>query len=376
MNRRHFIRAGSGLACAAIAPAVHAWRAEPILLGQSAALSGPSAALGTEFRRGAMLVFDRVNAGGGIGGRPIELVSLDDGYEPERCERNTSTLIDRGALALFGYVGTPTSLAALPMAASSRVCLFAPFTGAEALRAPSNRYAFHIRGSYYDETERIVRQLATVGIRRIGVFHQNDSYGRAGLEGVLRGLSPLGLQPVCTGTVERNSSDVSSALDAILAGKPDAIIQISAYRSCAAFVRAAKRAGYGGMFYNVSFVGTQALADELGPDARGVVVSQVMPFPYAPTTVIAGEYLAAGRVSEGIAFAPNYSGIEGYIAATTMVRALRRAKGATRAGIVGALESLHEVDLGGFVVDFAPGKHVASKFVELTILTSDGRVRR
>ena len=376
MHRRDFIKTGSSLTCAAFVPGARAQRGEPILLGQSAVLSGQSAALGTEFRRGAMLVFDQVNANGGIGGRPIELLSLDDGYEPDRCARNTQTLIDRGALALFGYVGTPTSLAALPLAAGSHVCLFAPFTGAEALRAPMNRYVFHLRGSYFDETQQIVRQLATVGIRRIAVFHQNDSYGRAGLEGVLRGLAPLGLEPVSTGTVERNSVEVDSALRSISRGNPDAIVQISAYRSCAAFIRAARRAGYGGTFYNVSFVGTKALADELGADARGVVVSQVMPYPYAPTTPIAGQYLAAGRAAQGAAFSPNYSGIEGFIAATTLVRALRRARAATRQSIVDALESLGKVDLGGFSIDFAADRHVASRFVELTILTADGRVRR
>ena len=130
------------------------------------------------------------------------------------------------------------------------------------------------------------------------------------------------------------------------------------------------------MFCNVSFVGTQALASELGSDARGVVVSQVMPCPYSPTTAIGLEYLAAGRASEGAAFSPNYSAIEGYIAATTLVRALRRGRAVTRESMIGALESLRETDLGGFIVDFAPGKHVASKFVELTILTGDGRVRR
>ncbi len=254
------------------------------MLGQSAAFTGPASELGEQFKRGALLYFDRVNTRGGIGGRPIELVSLDDGYEPDRCAANTKKLIERGVFALFGYIGTPTSLAALPLATAAKTPFIAPFTGAEALRAPFNRYAFHVRASYFDETAAIVKQITSVGIQRVGVFHQNDSYGKAGLEGVVRALKPLKLEPAALGTVERNTVAVDAAVTTILATNPGAIVMISAYKSCAAFIRAARKAGFGGNFYNVSFVGTQALAQELGADARGVVVSQVMPYPFAPNT--------------------------------------------------------------------------------------------
>lgn len=380
MQRRQVLTAaaqwGTSLGLGLAGP-VRAQARKPIVLGQSAAFSGPASELGEQFKRGAMLLLDAVNARGGIGGRPIELISLDDGYEPDRCAANTRQFIERGVFALFGYVGTPTSLAALPLATAARLPFVAPFTGAEALRTPFNRYAFHVRASYYDETAAIVRQLQSLGTQHIGVFYQNDSYGKAGLDGVLRALKPLNRVPSSLGTVERNTVDVAAAVPTILAGQPGAVVMISAYKSCAAFIRAARAAGYGGGFYNVSFVGTQALAQELGADARGVVVSQVMPYPFSAATAISGEYLAAGRAALGSGFAPNYSSMEGYVAARVLVEALRRpGAAASSEALVAALESLRDLDLGGFFVDFNASKRTGSRFVELTLLTADGKVRR
>jgi branched-chain amino acid transport system substrate-binding protein len=377
MQRRQVLTAAAGLAASLAAPAVRSQAANAIVLGQSAAFSGPASELGEQFKRGAALMFDRINARGGLAGRQIELLSLDDGYEPDRCAANTRKFIEQGVFALFGYIGTPTSLAALPLATAAKLPFVAPFTGAEALRVPFNRYAFHVRASYFDETAAIVKQITSVSIQRVGVFYQNDSYGKAGLEGVQRALKPLNLEPSALGTVERNTVAVDAAVKTILASNPGAIVMISAYKSCAAFIRAARKAGYGGNLYNVSFVGTQALMQELGPDARGVVVSQVMPYPFTQASQLSGEYLAAGKAAQGDKFQPNYSSIEGYVAAKVMVEALRRPGAAASAeGLITALESLREFNLGGFFVDFGPQKHTGSRFVDMTILTADGKLRR
>jgi ABC-type branched-subunit amino acid transport system substrate-binding protein len=376
MNRRSCLRSAGALTLACVGSPLFAQSGSRLVIGQSAALTGPASALGAQFRVGAQLVFDRINARGGIGGRQIELRSLDDGYEPERCAANTRKLIDGGAFALFGYIGTPTSLAALPLINAARIPFVAPFTGAEALRTPFNRYAFHVRASYFDETAEIVQQVTAIGLKRIGVFYQNDSYGQAGLAGVTRALKPLGLEPAGLGTVERNTVDVDAAVKAILAQNPTAIVQISAYKSCAAFIRAARKAGFTGTFYNVSFVGTQALAQELGTDAKGVVVSQVMPYPFAAVSPLAGEYLAAGRAAAA-SFDPNYSSIEGYVAAKTLTEGLRRAgANPSQEGLIAGLEGLREFNLGGFFIDFSPQKHTGSRYVDLTILTASGRVHR
>jgi branched-chain amino acid transport system substrate-binding protein len=375
IKRRQLIQSAAGLGLASLGAPVLAQQGK-IVLGQSAALSGPAAALGQQFRLGAQLMFERVNARGGINGRPIELQSLDDGYEPERCAENTRKLIDSGVFALFGYIGTPTGVVALPIATAAHMPWVAPFTGAEALRTPFNRYAFHVRASYFDETAEIVKQLTSVGINRIGVFYQNDAYGKAGLEGVTRALKPLALAPVGLGTVERNTVSVDASVKAILEKKPTAIVQISAYTSCAAFIKAARKAGFTGTFYNVSFVGTQALAKELGSEARGVVVAQVMPYAFAPLTPLSGEFLAAGKTAFGDKFEPSYGSLEGYVAAKTVVEGLRRGSNNTSPeSLITGLEALREFNLGGFFVDFSPTKHTGSKYVDLTVLTADGRVR-
>jgi len=346
-----------------------------LVLGQSAAFSGPAGQLGTQMNRGAKLCFEAINAAGGIHGATIELRTMDDQYEPDKCRANTEALIKEDVFALFGYVGTPTSLAALPLVNQSKIPFFGPFTGAEALRDPFSRYVFHVRASYFDETAAIVKQLTTLGLKKVAVFRQNDSYGQAGLDGVMRALKPHQLEPVAVGLVERNTVAVSAAVQTIMASKPDAIVQISAYKSCAAFVREARKAGFGGTFYNVSFVGTQALSEELGTDARGVAVSQVMPFPFTPKSPIAREFLAAVQRG-GAEYKANYSAIEGYVAAKAFAEGLRRAgKGATRDTLIAGLETMQSVDLGGFVVNYNARRHVASQYVDLTMLTEFGGVR-
>ena len=374
VNRRQTLQQIAAAATAALAPRAFA-EEKTLVLGQSAALTGPAAQLGIQMRAGATLHFNAVNAAGGVNGHRIELVTLDDGYEPDRCKSNTDRLIADKVFALFGYVGTPTSLAALPLVTEAKIPFFAPFTGAEALRDPFNRYVFHLRASYFQETALIVNQLVSLGLRKIAVFHQDDAYGKAGLEGVRRALKAHSLTPLATGTVVRNSVEVAQAVKDIVPLRPDAVVQISAYKSCAAFIRAARKAGYGGTFYNVSFVGTQALADELGAQGNGVVVSQVMPFPFSTTSVISREYLEALRKA-GSDSKPNYSSMEGYLAAKVFVEGLKRAgSNPTRDNFITALESIQNTSFGGFNVNFGPRIHVASSFVDLSMLTEDGKVR-
>ncbi|QTD45065.1 ABC transporter substrate-binding protein [Ottowia testudinis] len=344
-----------------------------IVLGQSAAFSGPAMQLGTQFHAGAKLWFDQQNAKGGVGGRSIEIRNVDDGYEPDRCVANTEKLIKDDVFALFGYIGTPTSLAALPLATAAKVPFIAPFTGAVGLREPLKREAFHLRASYDDETELIVKQLTELNQNRIAVFYQNDAYGKAGLSGVTKALAARQLKPAAEATVERNSENVADAVGKLAKSDAQAIVQIGAYKACAAFIRQARKAGYGGKFYNVSFVGTQALADELGKDGNGVVVSQVMPSPYNPARPIAREFVAAAKQSGAVQ--ANFSSMEGYLAARVFSEGLKRAGGKpTRESLITALESINE-DFGGYRVSFGPQDHVASSFVELSMLTGDGRVR-
>lgn len=374
MSRRAFNGLVAGAAVLG-APSLRAQSGNRIVLGQSAAFTGAAAQLGIQFHAGAKLFFDQLNAQGGVNNQRIEIVQLDDGYEPDRCAENTNKLLAADVFALFGYIGTPTSLAALPLAFKAQTPFFAPFTGAMGLRQPFNRLAFHLRASYNDETALIVRQLTNLGLDKVAVFHQNDAYGKAGLDGTVLALAARNLKPVATATVERNSVDVAAAVATINASKPDAVVQISAYRSCAAYIRAARAAGYGGTFYNVSFVGTQALADELGKDGAGVVVSQVVPTPYSASKPIAREFIEAiGKGGNKVQ--PNFSSMEGFLSAKLFTEGLRRAGSrVTRDSFITGMESIGDQSFGGFSVSLGPNDHVASSFAELSMLTGDGKVR-
>lgn len=344
-----------------------------VLVGQFAAISGPAAQLGQRMQAGIAAYFSVVNAQGGVHGRQLKLMTRDDGYEPVKSAAAVKALISEDKVfALIGSVGTPTGLAAVPILTEAKVPLVGMFTGAQALREPFNRQVFHVRASYFDETERMVQHLTSMGVRKIAVFYQNDAYGQAGLEGVTRALAKRQLKPTAISTVERNSVDVSKALDDILKVEPEAVVQISAYKSCAAFIKQARAKGYGGQFFNVSFVGSKALADELGSVGQGVVISQVVPFPYAPASQIVRDYQQHMTESGQKDF--DFSSMEGYLTARVFVEGLRRAgKAPTREALITALESIKNLNLGGFTVSYSNKDHQGSSYTDLTIIGRDGK---
>jgi branched-chain amino acid transport system substrate-binding protein len=343
-----------------------------VAVGQSAAFTGPAAQLGIQMRDGMKAYFDLVNAQGGVNGRRIQLVTRDDQYESKLAAENTRKLIDEDKVfALIGYVGTPTSAAALPVFTEAKVPFIGPFTGAELLRTPFNRYIFNVRASYYDETDKIVEQLLTVGMKRFAVFYQNDAYGQAGLAGMERAVKARGGEIVARATVERNTVEVAKAASEIAPKSPDAVVMVSAYKSIAAFVRAMKKGGYTGQFHNVSFVGSKALSDELGADGQGVVISQVVPFPWSQSIPVAREFAELAAKSK---IDVNFSSMEGFLVAKVFAEGLKRAgKAPTRETLVTALETMRDVDFGGFNVNFSPGNHNASRFVDLTIIGRGGK---
>lgn len=346
---------------------------QSILIGQSAAMTGPAQGLGIELSNGARLYFDQVNASGGIHGRKIQLETLDDGYEPEKTTINTRKLIqDSKVFALFGYVGTPTSQAALPLVNDARIPFIGAFTGAQLLREPFNRNVFNIRASYFDETEKIAEHLTTIGVTKIAVLYQNDAYGKAGLAGMEKALEKRKLKPVATATVERNSTDVEAAAKTITAAKPDAILVVSAYKSVAAFVLAMKKQGSAATIHNLSFVGSVPLAKELGANGVGVHIAQVVPFPWSGTLAVTRDYQELVRKAGRSDY--SFTELEGYIAARVMAEGLRRAgKELTRDKLVAGLESMGKVDIGGFAISFSPSSHNGSSYVDLSIIGSGGK---
>ena len=367
----------SGLAACAAASLAFAQGVtdNQILLGQSVALSGPAEQLGKDMQLGASLYFNWINARGGVNGRRIVLKTLDDGYDPKRAAENTKALIDQDKVfALFGYVGTPTSQASMPIFTEARVPYVAPFTGAELLRSPTNRYVFNVRASYFDETEAIVQHLTAMSIDKIAVFYQNDAYGQAGLAGVERALKKRKLDVAAKATFERNTVDVKAAVDTMSKADPQAIIMIGAYKACAAFIRDMKKGGKNPTFWNVSFVGSKALAKELDREGRGVQISQVVPFPWDPSIAVVKEYK---KLMDEAKAEPGFGTLEGYIGAKVMVEGLRRAgRKLDRESFIRAMESMNDFDVGGFKVSFSPSDHNGSKFVDLTIISKDQKFVR
>lgn len=340
--------------------------ATEIRLGMSNAQSGPASALGTGMKKGAEAFFRKLNAEGGIHGRKVSLVSHDDGYEPDRAVANTEKLIQQDKVfSLFGYVGTPTSTAVLPLVGKSDIPYVAPFTGAEFLREPLNKNVFNVRASYFDETETLVDYLFnTLKLKKIATFVQDDSYGAAGNSGVVKALRKRDSAPVAKGTYTRNTVDVDAGLEEIKKAAPEAVIMVGTYKACAAFVKKAKSSGFNPKFLNVSFVGTAALIKELGADGEGVIISQVTPLYTDASVPVVKQYQADMKAAGASEL--DYTSLEGYIGAKVLSEALKKAgKELTRDGLRSALSSL-KMDLGGFTVGFSPTDHGGSKQVFLT----------
>lgn len=350
--------------------------ASTVTVGQSAAFTGPAQSLGLEMRKGIEAYFSQVNKQGGVYGRKLVLKSLDDGYEADHAAANTKRFIEQEKVfALLGYVGTPTSNASLPLFTAAKVPFVGPFTGAESLRQPVNRYVFNVRASYFQETEKIVEQLTSLGMKKIAVFYQNDAYGKAGLTGVEQAMKRRNLPIVATGTVERNTVKVDGAVKSITQVEPQAVVLISAYKSCAAFIKEMKAAGSNPQFMNVSFVGSKALSDELKDDGRGVGISQVVPFPWSTGTAVVKEYQKS--MAEAGSTDYNFSSLEGFMAAKVMVEGLKRTgKDLSREKFISAMESMKDFDIGGFRITYAADDHYGSKFVELTVIGKDGHFMR
>ena len=343
-----------------------------LVLGQSLPLSGPSAQLGLDYRRGALAWFKSVNREGGIHGRRIELVSLDDKYEPSQTLINTRQLLKRNdLLALFGYVGTPTTKVALPLIEAAEVPLVAPMTGASLLRRPELRMVFNMRTSYRREIAAMVDEMVRDAHHRIAIVYQDDAFGQDGLDGAMAALTSHGLKPVAVTTVQRNSAQVGDALDDLMAVNPNGVVLVSAYVSSAALATALRERGSSAQIMNVSFVGTQALqrAMPVG-EANGIGVAQVVPFPWNRWIPVVADYQRCLRLSDE-ASGFGFTSFEGYLAARMITEALTRAgKNPTRQSLVQALESINDLDLGGFRIQMGRDDHNASDFVELTFLGS------
>ena len=347
-----------------------------IVFGQSAAFSGPAQELGTDMRLGIQTAFGEANARGGVHGRRLELLSLDDAYEPEGAIANTRQLIDEGVFALIGAVGTPTSVVAVPIAAEAGVPYVAPFTGAAFLRDPRWDNVINLRASYGQETEAMVAHLiADRGIERIGVMYQDDSFGRAGYTGVMQALATRGMEPVATGVYTRNTRAVKTGLLDLRAGDPQAVIVVGAYEPVAALIAWSRHTGFNPVFVTISFVGSNALARELGEYGPGVYVTQVVPFPTSaqPPVVQAFAGALATAAPEAV---PGFVSLEGYLAGRLALVALERCgRDVDRACFLRVLREAARIDLDGFELRYSETDNGGSSAVYLTMIGADEKYR-
>jgi len=383
LGRRQF---SAGLAAAAV-PFITPLHAKAqiaeggtIVVGQSAVLSGIWKGVGEPLTAGVRLAFDEANANrnAGLGQRKIELHTLDDGYNPQRAVDNTQRLVNSGAFALVGYTGTAVCLAAGAVAVRAQVPFFAPFTGAREVHQPFNRWVFHVRAPYDAEVERMVSQLVRLGLTRFAVLHRGDAFGDAATESVNAALAAHGMSLATVGAHnESGSSELGATVKSLLAARPQAILQANTAAVCAAFVRAARQAGYGGMFYHLSITGAEALSAALGKEAEGVVVSQIVPSPYKETHILTRDFLEASKKHGPVR--PSYLSLEGYLSGRVFVEGLRNAIAQsggklTREALVVGLESIKQ-RVADVSVAYSASSHQGSRFVEMSMLTGDGRVR-
>jgi ABC-type branched-subunit amino acid transport system substrate-binding protein len=376
MNRRIDCRLFAAAALVAVAVAARAQTpgvsATQILIGQSAPLTGSNAELGNDILNGALAYFRKVNEAGGLHGRKLEIVALDDANQVARAEANTVKLVEETRVfALFGYASATLSRPALPIVEKHGVPFLAPFTGADPMRV-FNRHVYNMRASYADELEKIVEHFVPLGVKRFSIVYYDDVVGRENFTAVQRALKKRALEPVSTTALkDRANPDLDAAVKAIAQGAPDVVILTTLYKASADMVKRARAAGVYAQFASTSFPGASPLAKELGRDGAGVIVATVVPPPTKRSLRIVQEYQAAIERETG---RKDYSftSFEAYIGAQVAVEAMRRAgPRLTRAAFMRELDALRDFDTGGYVVGFSPSNHNGSSFVELTVIGKD-----
>ncbi|MCY3596945.1 MAG: ABC transporter substrate-binding protein, partial [Rhodospirillales bacterium] len=345
-----------------------------VVFGQSAAFSGPAQALGQAMRLGIEAAFHEQNGAGGVHGRMLELVAMDDRYEPGFAYANTRDLIRKEQVfGLIGEVGTPTSRSAAGLVDAEAVPFLAPFTGAGFLRDPGLETVVNLRASYAQETEHMVERLTVdLGVTSVAVMYQNDSYGQSGLSGVLEALGRRGLEPVVTWYYERNTSAVKAAVFHIAAANPEAVLMIGAYQPVAKAISLLRK-DIDPVFLAVSFVGGNALARELGDEATGVYITQVVPTLDAAGIHVVSDYLAALDAFDP-GTEPDFVSLEGYLAGRLAFFGLEACKELTRACFLNAIQTSDSINLSGFSLQYGPGDNQGSDEVTMTVIDERGRL--
>lgn len=338
-------------------------REDSVLFGQSAALTGVAKHLGINMRAGILAAFNEINEKGGVYGRKLKLVSLDDSYEPELAVKNTRTLINKHKVfALIGAVGTPTSKAIAPIISEVSIPYIGPFTGAEFLRDASQKNVINIRASYYQEVHHIVERLLTdLKIKKISILYQDDSYGRAGLKGLEMALEKKNMKITSKGLYMRNTTAVKVALLDIMTKQPEAVLIVGAYRPAAAFIKLAETINFNPLFLSLSFVGTDALYKELKNHSSPVVITQVVPFPSDTKSSLVAHYQKAIKKDF------NFVSLEAYLVGKFTIMALQKAgPKLTRSKFLKVIRQTKKFVINDFPLEYGSNDNQGSDKVFLT----------
>lgn len=363
-----------GTLCSFPAMAQSGVSADTITLGQSTSLTGPLGDLGQEVLKGAKVFFDETNARGGVNGRSIKLISKDDAYDSQKTLDNVAAFItEDSTLALFGTFGTPNNEALIPVAQKAGLPVLMPYTGAPSIRAKTLKGVFNLRASYGDEMQRLVQHLATVGITRIAVVYQNNSFGKEALAAATQSLEQRKLKPLLTVPVENDASDAAAVATKAVGAEPEAVLLALAGKPSIEVIKQIAQRRKGLQMYALSVVATPANLKALGSNGTGVAISQVVPFPAN------GQVLAVREYQQSMAAAGHtelsHLSLEGYLNAKVTVEALRRAgRNLNRAALVAALDGMRAYNLGGLEVSFGQGAVSGSRFIELTMINGQGKL--
>jgi ABC-type branched-subunit amino acid transport system substrate-binding protein len=368
-----FLLTALGAASASAEPGI---TADSVIIGQAAGFTGSVAGTVKELTAGAKAYFDYVNAKGGVHGRKIVLESIDDGFDPKRTPEVVNKLIhEKNVFAMFLSRGTPTSEAAYPVLEAAKVPLIGPSTGAMSMYNPPRKYMFPVRASYHSETFKIVPQLVNMGINRIALLYVDDSFGKDALAGVQEALKANNLTAVAVASHARGSVKLDEAVAIIGKAEPQAVIMLTVLDAGVAFVKQMKATGRGPVFLTLSNNSSNAFINNLGQDGWGVAVSQVSPYPFSGAIPITKEFLEVIKGRPDVS--ASYSSMEGFIAAKVLVEGLKRAgPKPTREKLIAGLESMNRYDMGGVDVTYGPNNRTGTTFIDITIISKNGKFVR
>lgn len=344
-----------------------------ILRGQSLGLTGPLAELTLDISNGAHAYINEINPRGGIHGRRLKVITMNDGYQAPNTVKNVEQMVKQDKVfAIFNVTGTPNSEAILPLVKQAGVPFFSPFTGADSLRNPPLPNVFNVRASYRDETEKLVQHLHTVGAQRVGVVYQASSFGKDGLAGVESAMAKRSMKPHGVASIQSNASDTDAAVSAVSESNPGAIILITAGRPTFEFIKSSNKVRRGVQFYTLPVMGASTNIKALGKDGVGVVVASVVPFPWSQAHPLVKDYQ---RAMQKIGLTDySFVSFESYINARVLGESIERAgRDLTRSGLITAAENMRQVSIGGFNVNFGKNSRQASRHVELNIIGVNGK---